>query len=98
MTDRAGTPSGTLTIVFTDVVGSTELAERLGDLRFHELMTAHKEVLVQATVENGGRVVKDLGDGLMLVFPSARAAAVAAAEMQQGNGEELPLKVGIHTG
>ena len=95
----AGTPGGTVTLLFTDVTGSTELAERLGDLQYDELLRGHKAALHAAVAANGGRVVKDLGDGLMVVFGSARAAALAAASMQAAVvGGELGLRVGVHTG
>ena len=95
----AGTPGGTVTLLFTDVTGSTELAERLGDLQYDELLRGHKAALHAAVAANGGRVVKDLGDGLMVVFGSARAAALAAASMQAAVVRgELGLRVGVHTG
>ncbi len=91
--------SGTLTIVFTDTVSSTTLTERLGDLRYHELRAANVAALRSVIARHGGRVVKDLGDGLMVVFTSARSAALAGAEMQHAvAGGELELKVGVHTG
>ena len=91
--------SGTLTIVFTDTVSSTALTERLGDLRYHELRAANVNALRSVIARHGGRVVKDLGDGLMVVFTSARSGVLAAAEMQHAvAGGELELKIGVHTG
>src|SRR5438874_504633 len=90
---------GTLTFVFTDIESSTATGSRLGDVAFHDLLTEHKAALRDAIGPHGGRVVKDQGDGLMVVFPSAHSAIHSAIDMQQAvAGGELRLKVGINSG
>jgi class 3 adenylate cyclase len=73
----------TVTIMFTDIVGSTELQQRLGDRKARGLMRAHDEIIRQRTREHGGIEVKATGDGFMLTFPSANRAASATIAMQQ---------------
>jgi class 3 adenylate cyclase len=72
------------TILFTDVVGSTELSQRLSPEAADEVRRGHFSTLRQAIAEAGGTEVKNLGDGLMVVFASASAALACAVAMQQG--------------
>ena len=72
------------TILFTDVVGSTELSQRLTAEAADDVRRGHFSVLRQAVAEAGGTEVKNLGDGLMVVFSSASAALACAVAMQQG--------------
>ena len=72
------------TILFTDVVGSTELSQRLSPEAADEVRREHFSILRQAIAEAGGTEVKNLGDGLMVVFASASAALACAVAMQQG--------------
>jgi len=81
MGDDAG--QGTLTILFTDVVGSTELRGRLGDEATEELRRRHDQMLAQAVEANNGQVVKGLGDGVMATFTGASDAVAAAVAIQQ---------------
>jgi class 3 adenylate cyclase len=99
-------PRGTLTILVTDMVGSTELAEQLGDTRWWEILQAHN-ALVRAQVENhGGIEVKAQGDGFLVVFASARQAILAAVAIQQAAArhsaenppQRIELRIGLHTG
>jgi adenylate cyclase len=92
-----------LTIVFTDIVGSTELTTRLGDTAWLAVLRAHNDVVARATVDASGRVVKGQGDGFMLVFGSARRAPTAARAVEAGIGGALPapgpeirVRVGVH--
>jgi class 3 adenylate cyclase/tetratricopeptide (TPR) repeat protein len=73
----------TVCLVFTDLVGSTELANRIGPTPAEELRKEHFELLRKASSDAGGREVKNLGDGLMLVFNSSTAALDAAAAAQR---------------
>lgn len=66
---------GTATVMFTDLVGSTEIRSRIGEDAAETLRAVHDEVLGDATAANGGVVVKHLGDGLMATFPSAAGAS-----------------------
>jgi class 3 adenylate cyclase len=95
-----------VTLLFTDLVGSTELYDRLGDETAEDLRRAHFRLLREAVTEHGGREVKNVGDGLMVVFPSAVDAVSCAVEMQQAvdrynrRPQTLPLEVriGLHAG
>ena len=73
----------TVTIMFTDIVGSTELQQRLGDRKARDLMRAHDDVIRRYTRTHGGVEVKSTGDGFMLTFPSAKRAVSAAIAMQR---------------
>jgi class 3 adenylate cyclase len=70
-------------VLFTDIVGSTELASNLAPDIADEVRRGHFSVLRQAIAEVGGSEVKNLGDGLMVVFPIASAALRCAVLMQQ---------------
>ena len=78
MTGRA-----TATVLFTDLVGSTELRSRLGDTAAEELRRRHDDLLSKAVAEHDGRVVKGLGDGIMATFAGAADAMAAAVAIQQ---------------
>jgi class 3 adenylate cyclase len=88
-------------ILFTDVVRSTELLDRLGDEAAHEVRRRHFDLLRSALRDHGGREVKSLGDGLMVVFDSTQAAAAGALAMQRavdGCDDPVQLRVGIAAG
>ena len=92
-------------ILFTDIVGSTELSQRLSAEAADEVRRGHFSILRQAITESGGTEVKNLGDGLMVVFGSASAALGCAVAMQQGveqdnRGVQHPvgLRVGLSGG
>ena len=90
---------GTMTLVFTDIVDSTLLTEQIGDATWTDLMRRHGDAIGAITDENGGRVVKLLGDGSMLAFESARAAVRAAVGIQKSVADEpYSVRIGIHTG
>ena len=97
-------PAGTVTIVFTDIEGSTEIAERLGDRRWVEALTEHDSTVRRHAAAHGGYEVKAQGDGLMLAFPSARWAIDFAVAVQRdiasghASGEPLRVRIGLHTG
>ncbi len=97
--------SENVAILFTDIVGSTELSQKLSQDLADEIRRDHFSVLRQAIAEAGGREVKNLGDGLMVVFSSASAALTCAVAMQQGvdlanrNAEHaVGLRVGVSGG
>ncbi|HXW35526.1 MAG TPA: AAA family ATPase, partial [Acidimicrobiales bacterium] len=93
------------TVLFTDVVGSTELHSNMSPEAGDELRRNHFRALRQAIASSGGKEVKNLGDGLMVVFPAASRALDCAIAMQQsvhrGNSNlnrSLELRVGISAG
>ena len=76
--------SGTVTVLFTDLVGSTALLSSLGEEAGDELRRAHFGALRDAIARSDGEEVKNLGDGLMVVFTSVADAVGCAVQMQQG--------------
>src|SRR5437764_7573137 len=91
------------TILFTDLVGSTELLARAGDEEAQRIFRAHHALLADTAAAHGGEEVKWLGDGLMVAFGSALDALRAAIAMQQAsrrpvNGERLSIRVGLNAG
>jgi class 3 adenylate cyclase len=103
---RAAAPDGTVTILFSDIEGSTALNERLGDVRWLELLRAHHAVVRDQVRAHGGFEVKSQGDGFMIAFPSARRAIECARAIQDALAHDLgdhpdgPIRVriGLHTG
>jgi class 3 adenylate cyclase len=92
-----------VTLLFTDLVSSTELLQRVGDERAQRIVQAHHRLLKDTVAAHGGQEVKWLGDGLMTVFASAADAVRGAVAMQQAArrraaGERLALRVGLHAG
>lgn len=97
--------STTASVLFTDVVGSTEVRARLGDEVADHLRRFHDDTLSAVITLRGGRVVKSLGDGLMAVFDAAADAVAAAVESQQAitasdqeQVERLVIRVGVSVG
>jgi class 3 adenylate cyclase/tetratricopeptide (TPR) repeat protein len=92
-------------ILFTDIMGSTELLQRLSQDAADDVRRDHFSILRQAITEAGGTEVKNLGDGIMVVFGSASAAMGCAVAMQQGveldnrrRDEAVGLRVGLSGG
>jgi class 3 adenylate cyclase/pimeloyl-ACP methyl ester carboxylesterase len=101
------TSGGTLTVLFTDLVSSTELLQRLGDEAADRVRRAHFRLVRDAVTARGGQEVKTLGDGLMVVFPSATDAVACAVAVQQGvhahnardaSGPQLAVRAGLESG
>lgn len=103
---RQSSPSKqSVTVLFTDLVGSTELAVELGASRGEALLREHLDTLSELVEQSGGRVVKLLGDGVMASFASASAAIDCAVAMQQTvaratrrRGRRLAIRVGVAAG
>lgn len=98
-------PTEQLAILFTDLVGSTELSQAHAPDVADEIRRQHHAILRQAITEHAGTEVKNLGDGVMVVFGSASAALACAVSMQQGVDIDnrrrqrlTPLRVGISAG
>lgn len=93
---------GTVTLVFTDVVGSTALSQSMGDKDWTDLITAHFDSVRKIVEGETGTVVKTLGDGGMYVFSSGASALRAAVGIQrkvsESDTDHLRLRVGVHTG
>src|ERR671923_2300891 len=100
----SGLGSALVTILFTDLVGSTELLARAGDEEAQRIFRAHHDLLAETAAAHGGEEVKWLGDGLMVAFPSAADAVRCAVAMQQASrrpspgGERLAIRVGLNAG
>jgi hypothetical protein len=97
------TEARTVTILFTDLVGSTELLQRAGDEQAQRIFKAHHRLLREAVESHGGHEVKWLGDGLMVAFDSAQEAVKCAIAMQQASrrptaGERLEIRAGLNVG
>jgi class 3 adenylate cyclase len=95
-----------LTFLFTDLKGSTELYERVGDLVAFDLVRQHFRVLNEIVAGEAGAVVKTIGDAVMATFATPDRAVAAALRMREAmrhlndgrGGEDLLLKIGIHEG
>jgi eukaryotic-like serine/threonine-protein kinase len=102
----AAAPDGTVTVLFSDIEASTKLNERVGDVRWLELLRAHHAIVREQVHQHGGFEVKSQGDGFMIAFPSARRAVQCAQAIQQGIESHLGehpdgpirLRIGLHTG
>jgi len=92
-------------VLMTDLVGSTAMADRVGPEAAEELRTEHFGLLRSALERSGGREVKNLGDGLMVVFQSASKSLACAVAMQQAveahnrrSEEQLGVRIGVSLG
>jgi class 3 adenylate cyclase len=104
MGDDARDP-GIRSVLFTDIVGSTEITQRLGDAAGMAMLAAHDAVVRAALADNHGREVKHTGDGIMASFVSAAAAVRCAARIQRelANspavfGESIVVRIGAAAG
>jgi class 3 adenylate cyclase len=87
------------TVMFTDVVGSTEQVSRLGDRRWTELLDEHDAAVRRELTAFRGHEVKMTGDGLLATFDGpARAIRCAAALRDAARGIGLEIRVGLHSG
>lgn len=96
---------GTVTLVFSDIEGSTELNDRLGDTAWVKVLEAHDRLLRARIERYRGQVVKTAGDGFMVAFRDAEAACRAALAIQRDLPRDAVLRrhgihvrIGIHTG
>jgi len=95
-----------LTFLFTDLKGSTDLYERVGDLVAFDIVKAHFRILHEIIAAESGAVVKTIGDAVMATFATPDRAIAAALRMrdamrtlnEQHKSEDLLLKIGIHEG
>jgi predicted ATPase/class 3 adenylate cyclase/predicted negative regulator of RcsB-dependent stress response len=96
--------SGTVTLVFTDIEGSTRLIQALG-ARYADVLATHNRILRGAFEEHGGTELSSAGDGLYFSFQSARAALAATVAGQRAlateewpPGAAVKVRIGLHTG
>lgn len=92
---------GMVTLMFTDVEGSTGHALELGDREYTRLMTEHLALVADIADRWGGRVVKSVGDGALVSFASSRSALRSAVDIQQATqavGAPYAIRIGIHAG
>jgi class 3 adenylate cyclase len=97
--------AGLRAVLFTDIVGSTEMTGRLGDTAALELVRVHDALVRRGLVAYGGREVKHTGDGMMVAFDDVANAVRAAADIQlrfygynAQASETLHIRIGIHAG
>jgi class 3 adenylate cyclase len=94
---------GMATVMFSDVVNSTALANALGDTVWVATVRHHIALIEKLVTAAGGRLIKSLGDGTMSTFSSARVALRVAREIQRENAKSdreppLQLRIGLHSG
>ena len=95
--------SGSATVMFTDIFGSSALAEALGDMHWAVAVRDHVERIAALVTAEDGRLIKSLGDGTMSTFVSAGAGLRAARNIQQDLSNStteprLQVRIGLHTG
>ena len=103
---RPVAPDGTVTIMFSDIEGSTPMTDRLGDQRAQKVLQDHNVTVRKELVAHGGFEVKSQGDGFMVAFPSARRGLQCAIAVQRALAEyrerhpesQIHVRIGLHTG
>ena len=106
---RIAAPDGTVTIMFSDIEGSTALNSELGDEQWVKLLASHDRLLHTFVEKHGGQIVKNQGDGYMVVFSSCGQAVDAALDIQRALGVRrhrnrrlrrtpIRVRIGLHTG
>ncbi|MEA2362477.1 MAG: eukaryotic-like serine/threonine-protein kinase [Thermoleophilaceae bacterium] len=96
-------PDGAVTLVLSDIEGSTELIEEVGERRWAEMLRDHNAIVRGLAQAHDGTVVKSHGDGFMLAFPSAHSALHCAIEVEQAFAAGPPdtaskIRIGAHSG
>ncbi len=96
---RAAAPRDLRTVLFTDIVGSTEVAARLGDRAYGALLARHHALIRDALRTHAGREVDTAGDGLFATFGRPTAALACARAIVTGVHDlGLAVRVGVHAG
>ena len=98
-------PVGTVTFLFTDIEGSTQLLKHLGGERYAEALDDHRRILREAFAEHGGHEIDTQGDSFFVAFRRAKDGVSCAidcqrrlAEHEWPDGAELRVRMGVHTG
>jgi len=89
------------TIMFTDIVSSTDIVTEIGDTQARNLFYQHDKIIKELVNKYRGTELQNLGDGFMLSFPSATSAIQCACALQSAIAQNLPpirIKIGINTG
>ena len=98
----AAAPDGTVTLLFTDIEGSTERNAVLGDSQWMSLLRKHHDLVRDQVISNGGFEVKSMGDGFMIAFSSARRALQCASDIQRAVRKDpaldIRIRAGLHAG
>ncbi|HSL34576.1 MAG TPA: adenylate/guanylate cyclase domain-containing protein [Candidatus Limnocylindrales bacterium] len=101
---RAGPVQVRRTFMFTDIVGSTNLAEALGDEAWERLLARHDEIVRGLVARGSGEIVHSTGDGFFVAFGAAAAAVECAitiqralAEQRRSSGFAMPVRIGLHS-
>ena len=102
---RRDLPSGTVTFVFTDIEGSTNLARSLGTAQWGDVLVQHAAIVRAAAAAHEGAIARTEGDSFFLAFRSARQALAFAADAQRAlhgqefaHGAKVRVRMGMHTG
>jgi class 3 adenylate cyclase len=98
-------PGGTVTFVFTDIEGSTQLLQELGDEGYGRISGDHRRLVRETFGARGGTEIDTQGDAFFFSFPRARDAVTAAVDAQRAlrdhgwpEGKEVRVRMGVHTG
>jgi class 3 adenylate cyclase/pimeloyl-ACP methyl ester carboxylesterase len=99
----AAPASGLVTVLFTDIVDSTSLTQRLGDEQAQSIVRAHNAIVREALRSHGGSEIKHTGDGIMASFPTASGALDCAIAIQRevaamDDATALGLRIGVNAG
>ena len=87
------------TVLFTDIVGSTERAEELGDKGWRQVLSTHHRIVRRTLKKHGGREVDTAGDGFFVTFDQPSDAIACATQMIQDLGAAgIPIRAGVHMG
>ena len=87
------------TVLFTDIVGSTDLAARLGDAEWRHLLDRHDEIAARTVPEHRGRLIKSTGDGVLATFDGpGRAVRCAQSITDAVRSLGIEVRAGVHTG
>ena len=102
---RVAAPAGTVTMLFTDIEGSSDGVRTLGTDKWEAVLERHTQIIRDAMTGHGGYEVRSEGDAFFVIFTSPSEALAAAAEMQRGlTATDWPyqaavrVRMGIHTG
>jgi class 3 adenylate cyclase len=97
--------AGTVTFLFSDIEGSTELLKAVGDPMYARILEEHRQILREAFAVHGGREIDTQGDAFFYAFGRARDAVAAAVEAQRAlalhawpDGRDVRVRMGLHTG